>query len=295
MFLFFAAQVAWGACATSRTEQEIQSAFKDAMDAFRANDSTALKAKTSAAIEALECAAGDLTADTLVLAHQVVGLDRRINGTSSDQSLPTRIGYARSAFGSARAVDGRSKLPEDIAPDEGHELYIDYEAYSFTNDVFERLATPKRGELIVDGQPATRVDGQPATRAAINRPTIIQYIADDQVQFTQYRMLKESVEPYPSISPYRGPRLLALGSGAVAIAGGVVWGAYWSAYNTYCSEEVVDTFNCDDAYIESEIQPGLISGYALMGLGGVGLISSGAWALSISPGETMSAQFSRRW
>ena len=274
VLLLLALQSAHAACTEGQLVETLDAgfrAYRQVIEDYSQANVDVMAGIARDAQQTLACLPRPPAAETMVKLHQVMGLSFRLE----DKGNADR---ARLAFAAARVIDPRSALPVDIAPGPEEALYNDYYAVPLDPRPTERLPPPRRGTVYLDGVESRDI--------AANLPSLFQLTDRSgamDASMTRYHLPGEALPDYPERRPFLAPGLAMTASAAVLGVGIYHVATGFVAYDECFVNDDPDWSECKDPETQDEAWAQYAYhfplGYSLMGVGGAGLIASGAWAL----------------
>lgn len=205
-------------CTVLVSTSELETTLLQAEAAFADLDVDGFVASMDKAAVSLPCLGVPIDSELSAHVHRDVGLRRYVD---RDREA------ASAAFASARLLEPDFRFSDDLLPP-GHEIRAVYSAQSLVGDTREAVPTPADGTVLLDG-----VAG---AQRPLERPVILQLVdATGTPTQTSYLLPGEPLPTYPLARPDSDavelpvdrlvqPRHVGLGSGAVAVAAGALYG-----------------------------------------------------------------------
>ncbi len=173
---------------------------------------------------------------------------------------------AEASLRAARALEPAYVFSDELLPKD-HELRRRYESLDGAPGDERRPAQPREGALAFDGLITPR--------HPLDRATIVQLVGQDGIEGTKVLRPGDPLPPFDA-RPRTRTRLVAA-SGALLAASAAFYGLAWTTHPEFWDPSL-DVDRADLARYQSTSRTFAALSGASLGLGGIGLVASFAWA-----------------
>ena len=254
-------------CGELVAASDLEARLESAEQSFASLDVDGFVASMDQAELSLPCLAVPMTPELAAHVHRDFGLRAYVDRDPE---------AAAAAFASARLLEPDFSFSTELLPPD-HDIRDVYASRSLVGDAREDVPEPAAGRILLDGKAGAQ--------RPVERPVVFQVVDDantpsrtaylnpgDPLPDYAKAVVEDVVAVELPSEPLVQPRYVAMGSGAVAVASGVLYGV---AYSQKASLSTTPPDNGDDleSLIDSNHKLVITSG-ALAGVAAVGGASS---------------------